>query len=185
MLSHGKENSPEEVDALKILRDGFLPEIQEQDLLSNWIPLFGNPQTWNEATSRWIATVSKNASQRVKIMRGLEHVGFVPPLFGQWPTERVVNAKDTISELVSTAELMSSRIPSSGVTCMREGLKQQLGRTMESDLVRGSVEELRDEWRKLFVRYGLSVQAQAVSAPSATSTSTTGTMDDNFVDEEF
>lgn len=152
MLSNDKNNTPEEIQALKLLREGFLPEIQESEFLRVWLGAFTSEDS-KQYVNAWVEKVAKNPNQKVKIMRGATHVATVPAILTTWPTEAARSPKETISELVASAQNLSSRIPKTGVTHLRTGLASHFERIAQSPVVAQMQEAHQKEWAELFAFY--------------------------------
>lgn len=179
MYSYDKNNTPEEIEALKILREGFLPEIEEADFLRIWLPAFVNaePKVYVNA---WVDKVSKNPNQSVKVMRGGRQVATVPPILAEWPTEAPGRPIDTISELMAGAQATAAQIPQNGVTYLQRGLNNHFERISKAPIVAKLKNKHSKAWADLFALYG-------VKAPNAPDTpgvakqaqeDTTGLFDD-------
>ena len=80
MLSTNQQNSPEEVEALRILNAGYLPEIQESEFIARWLPLLSG-KDWRNNVNTWVYEVAKSAQQRVRVLRGATEVAVVPAIF--------------------------------------------------------------------------------------------------------
>ena len=154
MLSYDKNNTPEEIEALKTLREGLLPEIEEADFLRVWLPAFVNaePKVYINA---WIDKVSKNPNQSVKIMRGDRHVATVPPILGEWPTEAPLGPRETISELMAGAQATAAQIPQNGVTYLQRGLSAHFERIAKTPIVAKLKDKHSKAWVDLFALYGV------------------------------
>ena len=154
MLSTNQQNSPEEVEALRILNAGYLPEIQESEFIARWLPLLSG-KDWRNNVNAWVYEVAKSAQQRVRVLRGATEVAVVPAIFARWPTEIVADPRASISELTAVSDSMSARIPISGITNLRNGLLAQFDRVNDNPAVTAARDAHEREWLELFAFFGV------------------------------
>lgn len=151
--NYTKHNSDLEAEALRILSEGYLPELDEAEFVQTWLPLLIKGAS-NDFLNVWVHNVSKNPNQQVKLMSGGVHVATVPSILAPWPTEVPKSVRGTVSEIVAESEMVSRNIPNAGVTLMRRALDQQFSKVTDLPAVREARRKHLAEWDVLLARYG-------------------------------
>lgn len=151
--NYSKTNSELETEALRILSEGFLPELEETEFVQSWLPLLIKGES-NDFLNVWVHNVSKNPNQRVKLMNNGVHVATVPSILAPWPTEVPKSVRGTVSEMVAESEMVSRNIPTAGETLMRRALDQQFSKVTDLPAVREARQKHLAEWDALLARYG-------------------------------
>lgn len=159
-----KHNSPEEVEALRTLVDGFVPEIDEATFVGYWLPRFmsGDDQY---VVIDWVQKITKNPNQIVAIMRNGVRVATVPSALAPWPTEIPANVRGTVSEIFASSEAAARNIPMAGTTMMRKALDAQFGKMSSHPAVIKARDAHHAKWMALAEQYGFRPKVTIETTP--------------------
>lgn len=179
-----KNNSVEEVEALKILTEGYLPEIDEPSLIGYWLPRFMDPED-KTVVLEWVRTVTKNVNQHAAIMRGGVRVGIVPPAVAPWPTEVPTNLRATVSEIFAEADAAARNIPMAGTTHMIRALDAQYRKISVHPALLKARDDHASQWEALVTSYGFKLPGKVEEQSNKGASNGGESSTDLFGDEEM
>lgn len=179
-----KDNSVEEVQALKILTEGYLPEIDEPTLVNFWLPRFLNPND-KSVVLEWVRNVTKNVNQHAAITRNGVRVGTVPPAAAPWPTEVPTNLRSTVSEIFAEAESAARNIPMAGTTHIIRALDAQYRKISVHPALMKARDDHATQWENLVRHYGLTPPGREEEQVKAGTSNGGDNSTDLFGDEEM
>ena len=178
-----KHNSPEEVEALKILTEGYLPQVEESDLKAYWLPRFMDRDD-TTAINDWVRMIAKSVNQHVAVMSGGVRVNVVPPAVAPWPTEVPNNLRGTVSEIFAEAEAAARNIPLAGTTHIMRALDAQYRKISIHPALKAARDKHASEWEALAAHYG-ALTPKAAQTASVAVTKKEETSDGLFDDAEL
>ena len=179
-----KDNSVEEVQALKILTEGYLPEIDEPTLVNYWIPRFMDPED-KSVVLEWVRSITKNVNQHAAIVRNGVRVGIVPPAVAPWPTEVPTNLRATVSEIFAEAEAAARNIPMAGTTHIVRALDAQYRKISMHPALKKARDDHAESWERLVLSYGFKLPGKEEQQTKAGPANAAEASTDLFGDEEM
>lgn len=161
------KNTPHEEQSLRALIKEELPTIEEQEFLNRWIGLFWERDKYPDVAAVWVDRVAQSPRQPVEVVSGGEVVAIVPPMIGPSVTELIKEHRATLGALSAAAIATGNNFPQLGETYLSSSLIQYQDKVETRPEVLMAQEEYRNNWMKLFSKYGLVQSVSEVAEEKA------------------